>query len=139
MSSGAVVDCSVAMTVVFRDEATAATRKFFRTFANKPLLVPGIWHYEVANVLALSYRHGRIDRSQLLKSLKDLDTLQFEADETPPRELLADIIDLCRHHSLTAYDAAYLAVAMRRQLPLATLDKKLAMAAIDMGVELIPL
>lgn len=137
MSGAFVVDCSIAMTWLFHDEATAETAKLFDRLATESVLVPAWWYVEVVNVLALAERKGRITSVQADAFLSDLGRLDIERDDEAPGRAFAHLLPLCRTHHLTAYDAIYLDLAVRRHLPLATLDVDLRKAAKKLSVKLL--
>jgi predicted nucleic acid-binding protein len=93
-----------------------------------------LWWFEVRNTLVTSERRKRITPDQAIQILTRLDELPLRLDVTPDS---AVVIALARQHGLTVYDAAYLEVALRLVLPLATLDRALAAAAPGAGVELL--
>ena len=96
--------------------------------------VPRIWWYELRNALVTNERRGRISPQQVADTLADSMELGIEIDDEHDGSL---ILDLARGHSLTVYDAAYLEVAVRRSLPLATLDQRLVNAAKAVGATII--
>jgi predicted nucleic acid-binding protein len=102
------------------------------------MLVPALWHLEVANVLQLAVRRGRISIEQRDASLSDLQALPVETDGSTVACAWSSTPALAHRHSLTVYDATYLEVAIRRQLPLATLDTELIAATRGEGVEVLP-
>ena len=97
----------------------------------EPVIVPGIFWYEIRNVLIGAERSGRIDREGTERFLERLDELQIEMDQGHSE---VETLALARRHHLTVYDAAYLEVALRRHANLATLDVALAAAARGEGV-----
>lgn len=98
--------------------------------------MPPLWAYELANVLAGAERRGRIDAGRASTMLDLLAALPIAIDPRPPAELPRVLIDLVRASGLSAYDAAYLEVALRTGLPLATRDAALVRAASAAGVTL---
>lgn len=92
-------------------------------------LVPAIWSFEVANVLSRAEHHGMIDAAHSTEFLSLLHKLRIVTDPASIEHVLADTLHLARRHHLSAYDAAYLELAMREKLPLATLDAELRKAA----------
>jgi predicted nucleic acid-binding protein len=96
--------------------------------------VPAIWFAEVANSLLRGERQGVIPPAQTASFLNDLSQANIEADMESPRSRQARVLALARTHKLTAYDATYLELAMRRAATLATFDRKLADAARVAGV-----
>lgn len=137
MSAAFVVDCSVAMAWLFHDEATAKTAALLKRLATETALVPGWWFVEVTNVLALAERKGRIAPAQSEAFIADLSKLGIERDDEAPDRAFPNLLPLCRTHQLTSYDAIYLDLAVRRNLPLATLDDDLRRAARKLGVRLL--
>ncbi len=131
-----VLDASVAASWCFRDETTLYNQSVLDTLMASYAEVPALWRVEVANVLATNERKGRITpaiSAVFLEALAELD-IRVEPDATIGGEVL---LPLTRRYRLTAYDAAYLELAKRRNLPLATLDKDLLRAAPLEGVALV--
>jgi predicted nucleic acid-binding protein len=137
MSAAFVVDCSIAMAWLFHDEATPKTAALLNRLANETALVPDWWFIEMTNVLAMSERKGRITPTQSDAFIADLSKLGIERDAEAPERAFTQLLALCRTHRLTSYDAIYLDLAMRRSLPLATLDDDLRKAAKKVGVALL--
>lgn len=133
-----VLDCSVTASWLFKDEANAAGDRLVRELETGRAYVPELWHLEVANVLLQGERRGRISRDDISAKLSLLDELPIEIDGETSSRALKQILSLARRYSLTTYDAAYLELAVRLDLPLATLDKALIRAAADVGVKTIP-
>jgi predicted nucleic acid-binding protein len=99
-------------------------------------IVPMLWFYEVGNGLLMAYRRKRITFDQIAGFLTRLKGLPIEAAAQTPDELL-DLPALAQKHNLTNYDAAYLALALRFKLPLATTDADLRSAAAVSGVQIV--
>jgi predicted nucleic acid-binding protein len=137
MSAAFVVDCSVAMAWLFHDEATPKTAALLKRLANETALVPAWWFVEITNVLALAERKGRIAPAQSDGFIADLSQLGIERDDEAAGRAFSNLLPLCRAHRLTSYDAIYLDLAIRRNLPLATLDDDLRRAARRLGVRLL--
>jgi predicted nucleic acid-binding protein len=137
MSAAFVVDCSVAMTWLFKDEATAQTAKLFERLDEETALVPAWWFLELTNVMALAERKGRVTAAETAEFITELSKLDIEIDSQSPERAFDHLLPLCRAHRLTSYDAMYLDLAVRRQLPLASLDERLRKAAKKMGVKLL--
>jgi predicted nucleic acid-binding protein len=98
-------------------------------------VVPDLWYYEVSNALIMAERRGRATAQLVSAHVDDIERLAafLEVSPTTPSALIA----AARQSGLTAYDAAYFELALRRNLPLATLDEKLRVAAEKAGVELL--
>lgn len=92
-------------------------------------LVPTIWGLEVANVLTRAEHHGYIDTTHSTKFLAALNELRITTDASSAEHALTDTLHLARRFRLSAYDAAYLELAQRKGLALATLDVDLRRAA----------
>lgn len=137
MSAAFVVDCSIAMAWLFHDEGTPRTADLLNRMTNETALVPGWWFIEITNVLAMAERKGRITPAQSDAFIADLDKLGIERDDTAPDRAFTHLLGLCRTHRLTSYDAIYLDLAVRRNLPLATLDDDLRKTAKKLGVSLL--
>ncbi len=123
-----VIDASISAAWLLPDEnSVIAAMAFDLVFMNRAY-VPGIWSFEICNIIVINERRGRLTRAQCDHAFHMLGGLTIIRDtETPEAETLR----LARKYSLTFYDAAYLELALRRKIPLATLDKRLAAAASD--------
>ena len=99
--------------------------------------VPGLWKIELANVLSLSVRKGRMTLQRRDEAFADLNFLDIQVDPETSDKAWNTTLHLADRHKLTVYDATYLELALRRQLPLATLDKELRIAAELEGVQLL--
>lgn len=139
MTPSFVVDCSVAMAWCFADEATPATSLVLDRLVEEAAVVPPLWLLEVANVLILAERRGRIVAADLASYVELLFQLDIQIDAESPARSFADVLSLAQRHRLTSYDAAYLELAVRLRLPLATLDADLRAAASAAGIELLGL
>ena len=132
-----VVDCSMAMAWLFHDEATPKTADLLNRLTTETALVPAWWFIEITNVLAMAERNGRITPAQSDAFIADLGKLEIERDDEAPDRAFTYLLALCRTHRLTSYDAIYLDLALRRNLPLATLDEDLRKTAKKVGVHLL--
>jgi predicted nucleic acid-binding protein len=129
-----IVDCSITMTWCFADEATKASSEIQDRLVSESALVPAHWFLEVANVLAMAEKRRRITPAKSDEFIRLLRLLELEVDDESPDRAFDRLLPLCRKHGLTSYDAAYLELAVRRQLPLASLDDDLRAAAAKIGV-----
>ncbi len=138
MSAAAfVLDCSIAMAWLRHDEATPKAAALLNRLATGAALVPAWWFVEITNVLAAAERRGRITPLQCDAFIADLSKLGIERDDEAPNRAFTHLLALCRTHRLTSYDAIYLDLAIRRSLPLATLDNQLRRTARKLGVGLL--
>jgi predicted nucleic acid-binding protein len=129
-----VVDASLALAWYFQDEATPGTEKVLDRVAEGGAVVPGLWRLELANGLQVAVRRGRISIAYRDASLADLMQMQIETDSETNTQAWSATLRLAETQELTLYDAAYLELAQRRRLPLATLDRELRRAADKVGV-----
>jgi predicted nucleic acid-binding protein len=120
-----VLDASVTVVWTFADERPKASHVLARLH-DEEAVVPGLWWFEVRNALIVNERRQRISEAQTADSLRDLARLRIVVDHAPDEPSL---LALTRRHRLTVYDAAYLELAMRENIPLASLDTALLRAA----------
>ena len=132
-----IVDASLALTWCFPDEANPATDALSKRASETGIVVPTLWHIEMANGLIQGERRKRISASQITAKLEMLEALLIETDQETVGRAFRETLMLARAHRLTAYDACYLELALRRGLPLATLDRELGAAAQELGVEVL--
>jgi predicted nucleic acid-binding protein len=133
-----VIDASIALSWCFEDEATASTDALVLRVRGEGAVVPTHWQLEVLNALLVAERRGRIGRSEATAHVRTIEDLGVDVDEETVRRASHDTLALARAERLSLYDAAYLELALRRGLPLATLDKALARAAKRSGVAVVP-
>ena len=124
-----VLDSSAALAWVYSDETTEAIRRVFDLVIASGAWVPALWRLEVANILEMGVRRGRTDTAFRDATLADLALLPIQLDAETDRQAWSATLRLAERHRLTVYDAAYLELAQRRVLPLATLDAELRAAA----------
>jgi predicted nucleic acid-binding protein len=134
-----VLDASVALAWCFEDESSAAADEILDHLASNEALVPATWPAEVGNALLAGERRKRITPAGISRSLGLLGELNIRADEAVMHSSMGALVALARSAKLSVYDAAYLFLAMREGIPLATLDHALGEAARRAGVALLPL
>jgi predicted nucleic acid-binding protein len=132
-----VLDSSVALAWIYGDETTDAIRAVFDEVAAAGAAVPALWRLEVGNSLTVAVRRGRIDADFRRAALADLALLDITTDQHTDVHAWGETLILADRHRLTLYDAAYLELAQRRALPLATLDGALCAAAQTVGIGLL--
>ena len=136
--SAFVLDCSVAVAWLIESEARPETDTLLERHLRKGgALVPDVWGLELGNVLVQAEKRGRITHAQMTIMLEFVGRLPITMDGDGTRAL-KEVLTLARVASLTTYDAAYLELAMRRGIPLATLDKTLLRAARKVQVKTLP-
>jgi len=124
-----VVDSSIALAWIYQDEATNPVRLICDLVIEQGAWVTGLWRLEVANVLEMGVRRGRTDAKFRDATLDDLALLPLQLDTETDRHAWGATLRLAERYKLSLYDAAYIELALRRSLPLATLDQELRAAA----------
>ena len=124
-----VLDSSATLAWVYGEEATEGIRAVFEQVSSEGAWVPSLWRLEVANVLQMGVRRGRHDGAFRDATVADLGLLPVQVDSETERQAWGATLRLAERHTLTVYGAAYLELALRRGLPLATLDRELRAAA----------
>ena len=132
-----VLDGSATLAFIYSDETTEPIRRVFDAVANEGAMVPALWRLEVANSLTVAVRRGRIDADFRRAALVDLALLDITTDDQTGVHAWGETLNMADRFQLTVYDAAYLELAHRRTLPLATLDSELRTAAQALGLRVI--
>jgi predicted nucleic acid-binding protein len=129
-----VLDASITACWAFSDEDHPDANSAFERMRVEEGAVPCLWWFEVRNILVVNERRRRITESETAAFLLNLSRLRIRVDRVPNE---GTILRLARTHRLSVYDAAYLELAQREGLPLATLDVDLQKAAAGEGVALL--
>ncbi|MEN9812939.1 MAG: hypothetical protein RL479_1625 [Verrucomicrobiota bacterium] len=133
-----VLDCSATLPWVFASEATPETDALLDELAaGRRAWVPALWHLEVANVMLGAQKRGQIDRAGVEKFMATLRALEIEVDDETTAVAWTRTLGLGESYGLTAYDAAYLELALRKGVPLASLDEPLRKACRKAGGRLL--
>jgi predicted nucleic acid-binding protein len=132
-----ILDSSATAAWVYMDETNDAIRKVFELIIDEGAWVPSLWRLEVANILEMGVRRGRHDAAFRDATLADLALLPITIDPETDRQAWSATLRLAERYHLTLYDAAYLELAQRRDLPLATLDTELRAAGSAENVALL--
>ena len=127
-----VLDASVASDWLLDDEFDPRASNALTWLRRDGAVVPQLWHYEMRNALLTAERRGRVSKDEIAERLDSLRRLPILTDQEAD---LQAAFDLAREHSLSFYDALYLELAKRRDVPLATLDAQLTRAAAAERVE----
>ncbi|MGC1781610.1 MAG: type II toxin-antitoxin system VapC family toxin [Acidobacteriaceae bacterium] len=128
-----VLDASIAMTWCYPDEHSDFAYRVLDSLAHRQAVVPSLWAMEVANALVVGERRQRLAASDVARFWELLNALSIETDTQTARRALSETLHLARTYGLSAYDAAYLELAMREGFVLATLDGRLKNAAKKAG------
>jgi predicted nucleic acid-binding protein len=129
-----VLDNSIALTWCFEDERTSATTALLDRVGEAGALAPGLWPLEALNGLLVAERRGRLDSARRQRLAGFLHALPIRLDNETASQAWTTTVDLAERFALSAYDAAYLELAQRRGLPLATVDRDLRAAAYALGL-----
>ncbi len=132
-----VLDTSITMAWYFEDEATPATEDVLDRVTETGAVVPTLWRLEVGNTLQMAIRRKRIDAAYRDAVLTELAAMPITIDAETDLHAWTTALRLSERFDLTLYDAAFLELAQRRVLPLATLDREMRAAASGLGVELL--
>lgn len=130
-----ILDASVALAWCFADEAISyADTVLDLLIAGGQAVVPPVWAYEVANALLVGERRGRIGVLEETQFLQQLSSYPVTIESLWTTQIFGAVLTIARETGLTVYDAAYLELALREGLPLATINTDLRAAARKAGV-----
>ena len=131
-----VIDCSVTMAWCFEDEGSLFADKVLDHIADTEAWVPSLWAFEVANVLLVAERRGRLTTADSTRFVTLLSDLPILIDDRTHERALDSVLSIGREQGLSAYDATYLELAMRLGGEMATGDEKLRAACRKTGIPL---
>lgn len=131
-----VLDSSVAISWLMPDEQAASADRAISAAIIGGADVPAFFAFEVANVLLVNVRRKRLPPGAVTAGLGDLGAIDIRFEPAPAPQVLRAIAELAAQHGLNVYDAAYLELALRLRVPLATLDRPLRSAAAAENVPL---
>jgi predicted nucleic acid-binding protein len=132
-----VVDASLTLSWCFVDEATPYSRGILAALKTSYAVAPALWPFEVANALAVADRRQRITQEGIEGFLDTLRRLPIQIERREALWLWQAVLPVAREHRLSAYDAAYLELAKREGMHLATLDHDLERAARTLGIPIL--
>ncbi len=137
--AGLVLDASVPAAALLPEEVdAAAAAALLGQVEQDGGIVPALWPTEIANALLTAVRRQRLAMARAQGGLAFLETLPIEVDAADQKRCWHVVMSLAHPHQLTVYDASYLELAVRRGVPLATLDQRLRAAAMAEGVPVLP-
>ena len=137
MENTFVVDNSVVMSWCFKDETNQYADAVLDKLSETTAIVPAIWPLEVVNVLLVAERRKRLKQADSVRFITLLSKLPIVVEHEWPEKMMTGLLALGRAKNLSSYDASYLDLAMRKDCPLATLDKKLMEAAKEVDVAIL--
>ena len=129
-----VIDASIAASWMFEDEGDPRAGLVLARLRTEEAIVPSLFWFEIRNILIVSERRKRIAEADTAGILQDLAALRIRVDHEPSDDA---VMRLARKHRLSVYDAAYLELALRTRVSLATLDAALMQAAASESIEVI--
>jgi predicted nucleic acid-binding protein len=131
-----VVDCSFCCALFLPDERSSVVDAFFKSITEKDtILVPSLWWYEIANVLAIAARRERLTHAQMNEIISLMETIDMTTKEVRSLMQVKTLYEIAQLYTLTAYDAAYLALVIAESACLVTLDESLLNAGKKAGVD----
>ena len=133
-----VIDSSITLAWFFEDERTDRADVVMRQVAKGGAVVPSLWRLEIANALQSAVRRKRINAAFRDASIADLSSFPIAVDSETDRHAWGTTLTLAERCRLTLYDAAYLELAQRLRLPLASLDQELRVACRVLRIALRP-
>jgi len=135
--AGFILDSSLAAAWCFPDERTDYTNSVLQALSGSwEAIAPRLWAYEIRNSVLMGVRRRRITLTEAADFLESIRSLPIRLSDPVSYDA---VFDLAQNNSLTVYDAAYLELALREKLPLASLDEALRKAATKTGVLLLDL
>ena len=137
MENTFVIDNSVVMSWCFKDETNEYADAVLDKLSETTAIVPSIWPLEVVNVLLVAERRNRLKQADSVRFITLLSQLPIIVEHEWPEKMMTELLALGRAKNLTSYDAFYLDLAMRKDCPIATLDKRLMDAAKDISVKIV--
>ena len=134
--TGIVIDAFVALARCFPDEASECPDGVLVALEGRAILVPVLWSVEMTNAVLMAERRKRVKQPKIRRFVELLDAQTVIMDSQSVTESVSNILPIAREYGLSVYDAAYLDVAVRHAVPLATLDSALQKAARKAGIEI---
>jgi predicted nucleic acid-binding protein len=132
-----VLDASIVLAATLPDENSDLAAEILEQVAEEGAFTPAIFLWEVANVLSTAVRRNRLPSAHAEEIFDDISELNIVVDDTQPANVWVDAYGLSQRHAISVYDAGYLELALRMKIPLATLDKALANAALRENLRLV--
>lgn len=134
MAESFVIDNSVVMSWCFQDETNHYADAVLDRLSGAKAFAPSIWPLEVANVLLVAERRKRLSKADSTHFIKLLSQLPIIIEHEQPKKIMTDLLALARKNNLSSYDASYLFLSMKKDIPLATSDARLIEAARMLNV-----
>ncbi len=133
-----VIDSSIALAWALPDETSKGAERFLsRILVGNIFWVPALWWYEMSNALLMAQRRKRLTEAERIRLIELYRKLPIQTDMTLDSDIMGRFHTLAIEYHLSAYDTAYLGLAQRGGLGLATVDRQLRLAAQKAGVKII--
>ncbi len=133
-----VLASSVALAWVLPDESNPTLDRLCDRLTNDIALVPPVWPLEIGNVLLVAVKRGRLTARDVSRLVTELRALPMQIDAASTERALEETLAFARKYDLTTYDASYIELAKRRDVPLATLDNRLRKVCVSAKITLLP-
>ena len=133
-----MLDSSVALAWALPDETNPTLDPLCDRLTTEVVIVPPVWPLEIGNVLLVAVKRGRLTARDMSRLVREFRALPIEIDLKSMDEALNETLTLARKYELTTYDASYIELAQRREMPLATLDTKLRKVCSLTKIALLP-
>ena len=130
-----ILDCSVYMSWCFNEETIKASSKILNSITKKGIIVPSLWVYEVTNTLTVSVRRKKLTVADAHDLINNIQLLPIEFDK-PTIENMSNIFNIANEHKLSAYDAAYIELALRTNTQIASFDKEVIKVSGKLGIKI---
>ncbi len=130
-----VLDCSVFMSWCLNEKTIKESSKILKSITRHTIVVPSLWCYEVTNVLTMAVRKNKLTVAQTHNLMNDIHLLPIEFDK-PTVENISNIFSIADQHKLSAYDASYIELALRKNIKLASFDKEVVKTAEKLGIHM---
>ena len=130
-----ILDCSVYMSWCLNEGTIKASSKILNSITKYGIMAPGLWVYEVTNTLAVSVRKNKLTVSDVHGLMNDIQLLPIEFDK-PTTENMSNIFHIANEYKLSAYDAAYIELALRANIPIASFDKEIVKVSGQLGIKI---
>ncbi len=132
-----VVDNSVILSWVFKDENTKKSQELLNKLLKQNAYVPSLWPYELSNALFIAEKNGRIKEADSVSFISSLKDLSLFVENNSYDNITKDILAISREHKITVYDASYIELALRKNLDMASFDKKLNAVCRKIGIKIL--
>lgn len=123
------------MSWCLNEETVKTSSNILKSIIKNEIIVPGLWAYEVANTLTISVRRNKLTVAETHSLINDIQLLPIEYDK-PTTENISNIFNVASEHKLSAYDAAYIELALRTNLQIASFDKEVIKVSKKLGIKI---